>query len=106
MYHPQYGYADENKKAYNQAKLDCMKLSYEVYPPKDFYIPEVYEPRTSGGSSWGSAYAYGKAKYESMQARQMALDIMHEYNKARDEYFNMCIQKEGWIEVEVEEELF
>lgn len=108
IYNDMYGFAEDNKEIYQSAKNMCTSLSLDAYPPKSFYIPPVYTPpqNSGGGASWGQAYYHGKMVYESQVAREQALNEMNLYNNARDNYYNMCMQKLGWRKIEVDEPLF
>ena len=107
IYNDMYGFAEDNKEIYQSSKNMCTSLSLDAYPPKSFYIPPAYTPpQNSGGASWGQAYYNGKMAYESQMAQEQALNEMNLYNNARDDYYNMCMQKLGWRKIEVDEPLF
>lgn len=104
QFHNTYGFADENKQIYNQDMINCKQYSYDTYPPKTFSMPTYYNPNAYANvGGIGGAMARGRAMYAAEQAERQTIEMMKEYNKAREDSFNYCMQQKGWYEIEVEE---
>ena len=104
QFHNTYGFADENKPIYNQDMINCKQYSYDTYPPKTFSMPTYYNPNAYANvGGIGGAMAQGRAMYAAEQAERQTKEMMKQYNKAREDSYNYCMQQKGWYEIEVEE---
>ena len=104
QFHESYGFAEENKQIYDRDVINCKQYSYNEYPPKTFSMPTYYNPNAYANvGGIGGAMARGRAMYAAEQAERQTIEMMKEYNKAREDSFNYCMQQKGWYEIEVEE---
>lgn len=103
LYHPDYGFKDDNPAAYNADQKFCSDEAYYLYPvisPPKLKSPPRDLPRKNQREI---DYA-NRVLSEIEHQNQVAMDEYRKYNYSRDSHVRKCMDLQGWHYVQVEEE--